>query len=222
MSWQDYEQEPTKNLIEYIQWKDQQDYVEVAKDAFIAFCFRFREDIIKKCRIIARNWGYDNQIGDLIAQRTFDRFWKYPKSFNPSKCKKDIEPCMKFYLFSIAQNQLADYKREEDGQDFNPYSGDEEIIRDFPDVNSSNSDDERKRIIKKKQEIIQKALDRLSPKHKIIYLTYKGYEANGFKMPRKLLKSLRDELELTQSSVQVYKKEAFDTVNQYIKIYGAK
>lgn len=222
MSWKEYENEPTKSLIEYIQWQEQKDYIEIAKDAFKVFCFRFREDVIKKCRAIARNWGYDNQIGDLIAERTFDRFWKYPSSFNPSICKREIDPCIKFYLYKIAERQLADYKKEAAGEGTNPYLGDEEIIRDFPDIEIQNFDRETKNALKKKHEIVEKALARLSPKHKIIYLTYKVHEKNGYKMPRTLLKSLRTDLELTQASVQVYKKEAYDTINEYIKIYGAK
>jgi len=68
-------------------------------------------------------------------------------------------------------------------------------------------------------------LDRLSPKHRIIYLTYKHYEHitnDGYKLPRKLLKELRTELDLTQNSVRVYKNEAFNDVETYLKTYGSK
>ena len=41
-------------------------------------------------------------------------------------------------------------------------------------------------------------------------------------MPRKLLKDLRTELDLTQSSIRVYKKEANEAVEQYLKLYGTK
>lgn len=222
MSWKEYENEPTKNLIEYIQWKEQDDYKQIAAGAFRVFCFRFREDIIKKCRVICGKWGYDNHISDLIAERTFNRFWKYPTTFTPSKCKKEIDSCIKFYLYKIAQRQLADYKKEESGTNHSPYSGDEEIIKEFPDLDSLTLSNESRKEIKKKQEIIEKALERLTPKHKIIYLTYKAHEQHGYKMSRPLLKSLREELELAQASLQVYKKEANDTVNEYLKIYGTK
>lgn len=222
MSWKEYEHETTENLIEYIQWRDQEDYKEIAADAFMVLCFRFRKDIIAKCRIICGKWGYDNQISDLIAERTFNRFWKYPKTFSPSKCKKDIDSCIKFYLYSIAQTQLADYKKEESGANYSPYSGEEEIIRDFPNLDLLNGNLETLREYKRKQEIIEKALARLTPKHKIIYLTYKTYEKDGYKMPRPLLKALRAELELAQASLQVYKKEATDTINEYLNIYGTK
>ncbi|MEQ1798320.1 MAG: hypothetical protein ABL872_10220, partial [Lacibacter sp.] len=71
-----------------------------------------------------------------------------------------------------------------------------------------------------RHDVIEKALARLTPKHKIVYLTYKQYEQDGFKLPRKLLQSLREELGITQSSVQVYKKEAFDKIDEYLNIYG--
>jgi DNA-directed RNA polymerase specialized sigma24 family protein len=222
MSWQEYENEPISNLIEYVQWKDQSDYRQVAEDAFKVLCFRFRNDVIKKCRIISKNWRYDTHVGDTIAERTFARFWKYPKTFTPSKCKKELDDCFKFYLFAIAQTQLADYRKEVLGIDQTPYTGEEEIVYEFPNLDALNIPSEARRDLKKKEEIIKKALERLTPKHRIVYLTYKAHEINGRKMPRPLLKTLRDELELTQSSIQVYKKEAYDKVDEYLSIYGAK
>ena len=77
----------------------------------------------------------------------------------------------------------------------------------------------------KQYEIIKAALERLTPKHKIIYLTYKEYEPHfkaGFNFPRAFLKKLQDELELTQASIRVYKKQAYDKIDEYLKIYGAK
>jgi len=222
MSWQEYEKEPTSNLIEYIQWRDQLDYQQVAEDAFRALAFRFSKEVTRKCRIISGNWGYDSIAGDIIAERTFARFWKYPKTFTSSKCKKEIDNCFKFYLFAIAQTQLVDYRKEVLGLDQSPYSGEEQIIYEFPNLEALNIPSEARRDLKKKEDIIKKAFERLSAKHRIIYLTYKAHEITGHKMPRTLLKTLRDELELTQSSVQVYKKEAYDKVDEYLSIYGAK
>lgn len=222
MAWQDFQKEPTESLIEFIQWKDDPAYVTAAQEAFHAFCFRFSKDVIKKCRIICGRWGYDFQISDIIAERTFDRFWKYPKTFNPTKCKKDIDNCAKFYLYRIAQHQLADYKKEESDVNLATHSGDEQIITEFPDIDSLNIPGDAKRELKRKQDIVDKAMARLTPKHKIIYLTYKTHEIEGRKMPRQLLKNLRTELDLAQASLQVYKKEANDKINEYLAIYGSK
>lgn len=69
---------------------------------------------------------------------------------------------------------------------------------------------------------IRQSQARLSPKHKIVYLTYKTHEKDGYKLPRELLKSLRDDLDLTQNSIRIYKNEAFNTVKTYLDIYGSK
>ncbi|MBX9734802.1 MAG: hypothetical protein K2X37_12130 [Chitinophagaceae bacterium] len=219
MGWEALKDESTENLIAYMQWKNEAGFEDTAKNAFRSFLFRFQEEIIKKTRVVTRKWGYDNDTADLIAERTFERFWKYP-NFDISKSKaKDFDTGVIIYLFAIAAHQLADYKKEQNGE-INPFTGDEIIIRELPNPENFNLSSERKVILKERHDIIEKALARLTPKHKIIYLTYKQYEQDGFKLPRKLLQSLREELELTQSSVQVYKKEAFDKIDEYLNIYG--
>jgi DNA-directed RNA polymerase specialized sigma24 family protein len=222
----DLNSETTENLLEYIQWKDEPDYAETAKEAFRVFTFRFQLDLQKKLIPICRNWGYDEQVASDIAYGTFDRIWKYPKfDITKAKQKDDIEKAVSFYLYRIAEHLLADYKKIQDGE-CNPFTGDEEIIREFPDIEKTELGKERKAVLKERFEHIQKALDRLTPKHKIIYLTYKQYESETkggeYKLPRSLLKNLRTELDLTQNSIRVYKKEAFDEVEKYLKTYGSK
>lgn len=221
---QDLNSETTESLLEYIQWKDEPDYAEAAREAFRVFTFRFQLDLQKKLIPICINWGYDEQVASEIAHHTFDRIWKYPK-FDSSKAKqKDYDKAVKFYLYGIASNLLADYKKSEN-EEPNPFTDDEEIIREFPDIENISMEKEKKADLIKMQEHIKNMLDRLSPKHRIIYLTYKYYEnitKEGYKLPRKLLKDLRTELDLTQSSIRVYKKEAFDEVEKYLKIYGSK
>lgn len=219
MSWEALKDELTENLIAYMQWKNEAGFEDTAKNAFRSFLFRFQEEIIKKTRVVTRKWGYDNDTADLIAERTFERFWKYP-NFDITKSKvKDFDTGVIIYLFAIAAHQLADYKKEQNGE-INPFTGDEIIIRELPNPENFNLPSERKAILKERHDIIEKALERLTPKHKIVYLTYKQYEQDGFKLPRKLLQSLREELGITQSSVQVYKKEAFDKIDEYLNIYG--
>lgn len=220
---QDLNSETTENLLEYIKWKDEPDYVEIAKEAFRIFTFRFQLDLQKKLIPICTNWGYDEQVASELAYHTFERVWKYPK-FDIFKAKqKDFDKAVSFYLYGIAGRLLADYKKNQEIE--KPFTGDEEIIREFPDIDNMEMGKERKAILKDRFEHIQKALNRLTPKHKIIYLTYKQYESeikDGYKLPRKLLKELRTELDLTQNSIRVYKKEAFDIVEKYLKTYGSK
>ncbi|MBS1597323.1 MAG: sigma-70 family RNA polymerase sigma factor [Bacteroidetes bacterium] len=224
MAWKDFENESTADLIEYIKWGNQPEYKDTAGDAFIAFCFRFREDLQRKCRVICRNWGYDNSVADEIAEKAFARFLKYPK-YKHAKCKSgDIEKCVRLYLYGFAGNLLADHRKAEK-QPPSPFTGDEKIITEFPDIEAMNITVERKAILTKQYEIIKCALERLTPKHKTIYLTYKQYEYflnQGFYFKRSFLKRMQDELELSQATIRVYKKEAFDKIAEYLKIYGSK
>lgn len=224
MAIQDLNNEPTETLLEYIQWKDDPDYEETAKEAFRVFTFRYQLELSKKLIPICTNWGYDEQVANEIAYKTFDRIWKYPK-FDASKGKqKDYHMTIIFYLFGIAKRLLADHKKSQT-EEPNPFTGDEEIIRDFPYIDKLQIGKERKAELVKLYELLNKALSRLSPKHKIIYLTYKQYEdetRGGYYLPRRLTKALQNELDLTQTSIRIYKKEAIDEVNNYLKIYGSK
>lgn len=224
MTRQELEKESTENLLNYIQWKEEADFAEIAKEAFRVFIFRYQLDLHKKLISICKNWGYDKQIATDIAYETFDRIWKYPK-FDFSKSKqKDYQTAIIFYLYGIAKRLLVDYKTSQE-EEPNPFKGDEEIIREFPDVDKMSIGKERRAELRKLYELLNNALSRLTPKHKIIYLTYKQYETEtkeGFNLPRRLTKELQNELDLTQSSIRVYKKEANTTVDNYIKIYGSK
>lgn len=221
---QDLNSESTENLLVYIQWKEDPDYTEIAKEAFRVFTFRYQLELLKKITPICKNWGYDEQVATELAYETFARIWKYPK-FDFSKSKqKDYAKAITFYLFGIAKRLLADYKKSETGEP-NPFTGDEEIIREIPDIEMFETGKVRKAELKKMYELLNGALSRLKPKHKIIYLTYKHYESftnEGYNLPRHLTKKLQDELDLTQNSIRVYKKQAIEAVNTHIKIYGSK
>lgn len=223
MAWQDLQDELPENLIEYIQLKEDADFAETAKDAIRALMFQYQKPLLEKLIPVCVNWGYDEQVAYEIAYNTFDRVWKYPK-YDKSKIKStDPKLGMLLYLLRIAQNLLANHKKQEESS--NPFTGDEQIVWDFPDVGDINATAERKAILVDRYELIKKALARLSPKHKVIYLTYKQYEKeinDGHKLPRELLKRLRDELDISQTSIRVYKNQAFQVVDEYLKIYGSK
>ncbi|MFC6101230.1 RNA polymerase sigma factor [Olivibacter domesticus] len=222
MAWQKLDSETTEDLVTYIGWIGDPGMREQGQDAFQAFCFRFQADIVKKCRIISRNRGYDKHVADDIAQRTFERFFKYPR-FDFSKSKaKDYDTGIKLYLYRIAENLFNDFYSEQHNPNSNPYEGDEDLVYEFPSIENMSVKPEQLRVIKEKYELVQKALERLSPKHKIIYLTYQQHAQQGFKLPRKLTEKLRTELQLTQATIQFYKKEAFDKIKEYLEIYGSK
>ncbi|NLA16355.1 MAG: sigma-70 family RNA polymerase sigma factor [Bacteroidales bacterium] len=221
---QDLNNEATEDLLEYIQWKDEPDYSEIAKEAFRVFTFRYQLDLLKKLVPICNKWGYDEQVATELAYGVFDRIWKYPK-FDLSKSKqKDYDNAITFYLYGIAKRLLVDYRKSET-EEPNPFTGDEDIIRDLPDIEMLEVEKKHKAQLQKDYELLNDALSKLSSKHKIIYLTYKQYESitnDGYNLPRHLTKKLQDELDLTQSSIRVYKKQAIEAVNTHLKIYGSK
>lgn len=219
MDWKELEDSATSELIEFIQGREH--FYEAAECAFRAFFFRFGNDLTQKCRIVAKRWGYDDIAGDILCEQAFKKFWDKAHLFDVKQCRSEnLDKCVFFYMYRIAERLLADRRRQEvRGID---YSGEEELVVEFPTLENLNISKEKLKDLKAKAELINKALDRLSTKHKIIYLTYHSYEKNGKKLPRQLLKKLRDELELSQNSIRVYKKEALETVNTVLKIYGTK
>lgn len=156
----------------------------------------------------------------MISRSTFERFLKYPK-FNFAKSRsKDFDTGVRLYLYGIAQRLLLNLAKEED--QFSPYSGDEGIVYELIPVEDLPVKAEQRKEVVARYELIKKALDRLGPKHKIIYLTYQRYQEKGFKLPRHLTEKLRTELELTQATIQFYKKEAYDKIQEYLEIYASK
>jgi DNA-directed RNA polymerase specialized sigma24 family protein len=211
MNWEKLKNEPTEDLTEIVKFKEDPDYLADAKDAFTVLTFRFRKDLIDKCTMICRKWGYkDDEVAVELAYLTFERYWKYPFSFEKKKCNvSDTDQCFKFYLYSIAQNELKRLNSEK----LSPYDGSERLITSLID-NEKEYEPEKLRELKKAEEKLDKALSKLTPKHKIIFLTYKAYEEDGHKLPRELLKELRESLNLTQNSIRVYKKQAFEAVEK--------
>lgn len=220
--------EPTEDLIEYMNWKSQPEHLELAENAFIVFCNRFCDRVQSTCRIIGENNGLDHTHADKIAEKIFAKFWKYQK-YKPGKCVRvDRDLCVEMYLYTFAQHGLTDYLLDLK----NPFK-DAQIRTEFPDLedyyNILDDDDlpeEKKAQIKTRYELTKRALDRLSPNHKIIYLTYLPYE-NQLKggehyLPREFLKKLQDALGLSQASIRVYKKQAYDKIKEFLDLYGSK
>ena len=215
-----YIKEPTKDLIQYLNWRDDRDYKEAAQQAFIIICNRFREDLTKKCEIIAKRKGLSSTDAIDIAENTFKRLYKYSNKFDCDR-HKDCDIGLKYYLFGIAKRECTKLYCKKNGIGVSPYTGDEEVITELPEI----SEDFVKNPITRKQleierDVIQLALDRHSWKHKVIYLTYKFHKIEKYKLPRKLLQELRNMLGLGQNTVNAYLKEISDTINDYLKIYG--
>lgn len=219
--WKQFEKETTENLIEYIKWKEQPDYIDAAKNAFVVFCFRFRADIVKKCEVICTRWKHDISVAEELANRVFNNFWNNP-NYQDEKRRNatTIEEGVLFYLYGIANKEIINLYRQK--VDPSPYLGDEEIIWDFPEIDMDSMSTERRKELIEKREVIEIALERLSNKHKVIYLTYLYHGIREKNLPRHLLKKLRDELGLAQATIGYYKYEAEKTIHDYLKIWELK
>lgn len=214
--WRDYEHTPSIELIDIIKMKDNPDHTEKAKAAFAVLCFRFEQSITKKAEVICSNSGNDKGMVIEIIERTFKKFWKYPKftleKMNTSTPEKGIE----LYLLRIAQNCFYDIINERNGINISPYDGNEEIIYEIPNF------DETMFVNKERVIIIKSVLDSFSWKHKVIYLTYLKYNMRGHKLPRKLLIELRNKLELKQDTIRNYRFEVINKIIEYTNLWEQK
>lgn len=204
------------DLLEYISWKSE--YPKEATEAFIIFCNRFQKDILEKAEIYSKKNGYSIDIAEMIANCTFDRVWKYP-SFNMDKAKaKDVNKAILRWMYRIMQTQAILYFKENSCSEPS-IEEDLSIIENIDELIEYTVPDqpEKKRDLKLVLEVVDEALSQLSIKHRIIYLTYKAYEQKGKNIPSSISKQLKDRLQLTQSSIRVYKKEAIEQVNNFIE-----
>lgn len=203
-------------LIEYISFKEE--FAEEAEKAFIVFCDRYQRDVLQKAEIYCNKFGYSEVVALEVATCAFVRVWRY-HSFNVKKAKaKTIDKAILLWLYPIVYNEIIRY-----GERNTCIEPDE---ADLPVINDINSliefsmveDISKKKDLKVHLEILERAMMGLSEKQKIIYLTYKACEISGLKtIPRKLSKKLKEQLELTQNSIRVYKMQAIEKVNNYLK-----
>jgi hypothetical protein len=216
--WRELNNLSTLELICLMKIKENKSDLEMAKSAFHVFTFRFMLELTKKCEIICKNWGKDAEFASEVSNETFQRFWKYP-NFDPIKSStKNIDKGVLFYLFRIASNILIDKWHKKFGIKITPYDGSEEIVMDFPKNSIQELGDNED--LSSHQAIVKNILSGYSEKHKIIFLTYSKYEEKGFKLPRGLLLSLRERLNLSQQTIRSYKNEVNNKIAEHLRIYG--
>lgn len=220
MDWEIFKDETTAELIAGMSIKPGEDPA-IADAIFWAFFIRFREGVQIKCRIVADVMGYDTAIADDVAYEAFRKF-RACTSFKPENCKgRPIDDCVQIYIGQIASRLLSDHQRNLARPKIEIPEG--EIFWDLPDVELLDVEPERKAQLLQQYAKIKLVLDKLPESHKVIYLTYMYYEKflkEGERLPRTVLKRLREEFNLTQTSIRVYKNEAFKQVETYLSIYG--
>ena len=218
----DFQKMSSIELLEFIAMKA--DFPDEAEGAFGEFCYRFDQKVIKKAEIYCSKFGYGSAVALEISECAFARVWKYPTFKITKSNKSNPDKGILIWMLRILFTQLIKYGEKRycaeptEEEDLALISNvDELIYYQIPD-----DDDNSRKTLKKKLEIIESALLALSQKHRIIYFTYKAYEVEGRYLPRSLTKKLQDSLELTQSSIKVYKKHANDHIINYLNARNGK
>ena len=200
--------EKTADLLDFISsGKEELAYKELGDNAFAVFVERFREDLVNKCVVLCRKWKRPDDFAVDLAAQVFDRYYKYPKYKHESCIKGITDDCIKRYLYGIANKEVIKLFCPT----YSPYDGTEEIVITLADPEKGYPPETFSKL-KDYEGKLDAIFEKLSPKHKIIYLTYKQYEELGYTLPRKLLEELRTKLELNQNTIRVYKKQAIELV----------
>lgn len=213
----DFEKICSSELLDYISFKDE--YPKEAELAFREFCRRFEKDVLKKAEVYCSKFNYNEIIAFDVANCAFARVWKYP-TFDLKKSKsKDIDKGILLWLYPIMYTQILKFEyaptceeaSEEESLD---------IITNVDELVEKMSEEygiEAKNGLKKKLKFLDDAFLALTQKHKIVYLTYKAYERSGKNIPRTISKKLQDTLDLVPVTIRIYKRDANNHIEKYIK-----
>ena len=191
--------------------------MEKAKESLALFAAFFEDKIRVYAEVQASHLGLTETAALQAMQCAFAKVWKYPYSFDMSKSHcKDEDTAIIVWLKSIVASQLFEYTKngycvdQTEEEDLSVIENAQSFVEyHMPDI----SPDEKMKLVL----AFDAKLSALDEKHKIIYLTYKAYESRGKKLPRKLLSKLRERLGVSQTTVRVYKREAYMALNDKSK-----
>lgn len=182
--------------------------------AFQTFCAKYELRLNRLMEVQCVKLGYSADIAFKAVECAFARVRRYP-TFDKMKTKiKNIDNAIIVWLNKIAYTQVLKFKN---GKECAEVNADEDlaVINDatgFYEMVSQRqymSDDEKEIKIQR----LNAKLAGMEEKHRIVLLTYLAYESQGKKLPRTLTLKLRTQLNLEQSSIRVYKKEALEALN---------
>lgn len=213
----DFESMVGTELLEYISFKSE--FPNEAELAFYVFCDRYQLDILQKSEILCSKFEYNEAIAFLAANCTFEKVWNNAHTFSMKKSNtKDIDKAILLWMYKILYTQILLFKdkdtcvRPTEEEDLSLIETFDDLIEVYAPENI-----EKQRELKDKFSFLEKVLQGLSQKHKIIYFTYLAYKPiEGKNIPRSVSNKLKDQLDLTQNSIRVYKKHATDLVKTYI------
>lgn len=213
MNWEDFKEETLEELIEFLKLKGDAESESWAQAAFINITFRYRKYLLEKCTRMCLKNGLTETDAEEITNRAFESLYE-KCAFHRSKCKvQDMELCFKFYLFQIAKHEFVDYVKPDES----PYTGEEKVITSLIDSSVSYRSEKLSQL-REAEAKLDTLFSTLTPKHKIIYLTYLFHEHEGKYLPKRLREELRMVLNISQSTIRVYKQQAFELAKS--KGYG--
>lgn len=213
----DFENMVGSELLEYISFKDE--FPNEAELAFYVFCDRYQRDILQKSEIQCSHFRYNEAIAFLAAKCTFDKVWNKAHTFNMEKANtKDIDKAILFWMYKILYTQILLFKNRDtcaqptEEEDLSLIDNLDALVNVYAPENL-----EKQKELKENLSFLERVLQGLSQKHSIIYFTYLAYKPEKDKnIPRSVSNKLKEQLDLTQASIRVYRKEAVDLVNNYI------
>lgn len=208
VAWEELKDEPLETLLEFAALGEGDEWAEAA---CINLIFAFRGRLLAACTVMCQKVGLTETDAEEVANRVFERFRKYPTGYDSAHpASKDIEKGFLLYLFGIARRELYDYIHP----DISPYDGTERVITALIDP-EGNYEPERRAQLVAAERALDEIFSDLTPKHKIIYLTYRFHEKEGRYLPKRLRAELRELLGgIAKSTIRVYKKEAFELVQK--------
>jgi len=182
--------------------------------AFQMFCAKYELRLNRLVEVQCAKLGYSAEIAFKAVECAFARVRRYP-TFDKMKTKvKNIDNAIVSWLNRIAYTQVLKFKNGNECAEVNT-DEDLAVVNDaigFYEVVSQRrymSDEEKE----EKIQWLNVKLAGMEDKHRIVLLTYLAYESQGKKLPRSLTLKLRTQLNLEQSSIRVYKKEALEALN---------
>ena len=187
--------------------------IEKAKNSLAMFAAYFEEKIRAYAEVQASHLGLNETAALQAMQCAFAKVWKYPYSFDMSKSHcNDEDTAIIVWLKSIVASQLFEYAKngycvdQTEEEDLSVIENAQSFVEHhMPDI---SPDDKMKLVL-----AFDAKLSALDEKHRIVYLTYKAYELRGKKLPRRLLGKLRNRLSISQTTIRVYKREAYLALN---------
>jgi len=138
---------------------------------------------------------------------------------------KDVDKAILLWMYKILYTQILLFKDRDtcaqptEEEDLSLIENLDALVNVYAPENL-----EKQKELKENLSFLERVLQGLSLKHRIIYFTYLAYKPEKDKnIPRSVSNKLKDQLDLTQASIRVYRKEATDLVNNYInKVNGNK